>query len=86
MTPSDVVRIPMKIMSGFSQFTADQWHNWTLLYSLSALKGIISLEHYDCWLLFVKATNLLCQSSITVQQVDQADLLLMEFCTTFKNL
>ena len=27
VTPSDVGRIPMKIQSGFSQFTADQWRN-----------------------------------------------------------
>ena len=31
VTPSDG-RIPLKIQSGFSLFTADQWRNWTLLY------------------------------------------------------
>ena len=86
VTPSDVGRIPMKIVSGFSQFTADQWRNWTLLYSLASLKGTIPLEHYDCWLLFVQASHLLCQRSITKQQVNQADMLLLEFCNTFERL
>lgn len=30
VTPNDVGRIPMKIVSGFSQFTAEQWHNCIL--------------------------------------------------------
>ena len=76
VTPSYVGRIPLKIRSGFSQFTADQWCNWTLLYSLCSLKGIIiSHQHYDCWLLFVKATGLLCHGSISMQQVNMADTL-----------
>lgn len=86
VTPSDVGRIPLKIASGFSQFTADQWRNWVLLYSLRSVKGMIPLQHYDCWLLFVKATYLLCRKSLTIQQVDQADQLLMEFCLTFERL
>ena len=86
VTPTDVGRIPMKIQSGFAQFTADQWRNWTLLYSLCALKGIIPYKDYDCWLLFVKAASLLCHRSISLQQVDKADSLLMEFCETFERL
>lgn len=44
------------------------------------------MQHYDCWLLFVKAAYLLCQRSITLQEVNQADEYLMEFCDTFENL
>lgn len=56
------------------------------LYSLSSVKGMIPPQDYDCWLHFVKASNLLCRRSLTVQQVDQADLHLMEFCSTFERL
>ncbi len=55
VTPSDIGRIPQKIGSNFSGFTAEQWRNWTLIYSLFSLKGILPYKHYDCWLLFVKA-------------------------------
>ena len=86
VTPSDVGRIPLKIQSGFSLFTADQWRNWTLLYSLCSLKGIIPHQHYDCWLLFVKAASLLCRRSISLQELDMADTFLIEFCETFERL
>ncbi len=33
IVPPDVGRIPHKISSGFSSFTADQWKNWCLMYS-----------------------------------------------------
>lgn len=42
VTPNDVGRIPTRIASGLSGFTADQWRN----------------RDYDCWLLFVKACHL----------------------------
>lgn len=48
ITPSDVGRIPSKIASGFSGFTAEQWRNWALIYSLFSLKGVLPHRHYDC--------------------------------------
>ena len=35
--PSDVGRIPRKIETGFSGFTADQFKNWVMLYSIPVL-------------------------------------------------
>ena len=40
--PSDIGKIPQKIASGFSELTADQLKNWTLLFSMFALRGILS--------------------------------------------
>ena len=48
VTPTDIGRIPGKIRSGFSSFTAKQWCNWTLIYSLCSLKEILPHRHYDC--------------------------------------
>ena len=36
VTPNDIGRIPNKIASGFSGFTAEQWRNWTIIFSLSS--------------------------------------------------
>lgn len=58
--PSDIGRIPYKITSGFSGFTADQWRTWTVILSPVVLKGILPLEHYSCWSLFVEACFYLC--------------------------
>ena len=41
VTPVDIGRIPYKIASGFSAFTADQWKNWSSVYSLIAMKDIL---------------------------------------------
>ena len=33
ITPNDVGRIPLKIGSSFSRFSADQWKNWVTVFS-----------------------------------------------------
>ena len=85
-TPEDVGRIPTKISSGFSGFSADQWRNWVLLFSLFSLKGILPYSHYNCWQLFVKACHILCCRSISKKKIDEADTLLHEFCISFDQL
>ena len=77
---------PTKIASGFSGFSAEQWRNWTLLFSLFSLKGILPHSHYNCWQLYVKACHLICSRSISTKQVKDADMLLNEFCVTFERL
>ena len=77
---------PPKISSGFSAFTADQWKNWILLYSLPSLKGILPHRDYNCWLLFVKACNLLCRRFITTDQLKEADKILLMFCKQFEQI
>ena len=42
ITPTDIGHISGKITSGFSSFTAKQWRNWTLIYSLCSLKEILT--------------------------------------------
>jgi hypothetical protein len=43
--PSDIGRLPKKITSNAGSYTAEQWKNWTLLYSLFCLKDILKSEH-----------------------------------------
>ena len=75
VTPTDIGRIPSKIASGFSSFTAKQWQNWTLIYSICSLKEIIPYKDYDCWLLFVKAVSLICPRHITFDALEKGDAL-----------
>ena len=86
VTPSDIGRIPHKISSGFSSFTADQWKNWTLIYSLVVLKTILPEEHYLCWLSFVQACNLLCSRAISQAAVNNFNAHLLAFCNAFQQL
>lgn len=85
VTP-EIGRIPSKIASGFSGFTAEQWRNWILVYSLSSLKGILPHRDYDCWLLFVKAVSIICHRNVTLSEVERGDELLLSFCETFESL
>ena len=58
IVPSDIGRIPHKILSGFSSFTADQWKNWVMYYSLIACyqtkylnAGVILFSHAEYYAL-----------------------------------
>ena len=57
--PASIGRIPRKILSSFYNLTADEWKNWTLLYYMLVLHGILPSEHLACWKLFVGMPNLL---------------------------
>ena len=78
--PSAVGRIPNKISSGFCSFSADQWKNWTLIYSSTALKPVLPTEHYKIWLKFVHATSILCRKIVTSADIQLADQLYLSFC------
>ena len=80
VVPSTIGRIPKKIASAFGGFTAEQWMNWTLVYSLYALRGLIPKEHYECWESFVIACRLLSLPVLTDLSIKKADLLLVHFC------
>lgn len=51
VAPGDIGRIPLKIASGFAEFTADQWRNWIIYYSLPSLKSCLPFRHYNLWAL-----------------------------------
>ena len=80
--PSTVGRIPYKIASGFASFTADQWRNWTVVYSTPILKDFIATEHFSIWKKYVHATSILSRKIISVLDVNIADDLLLSFCAS----
>lgn len=85
-TPPDVGRIPYKIASGFSSFTADQWKNWITIFSLVALKEVIPDQHYQIWRVFVQACLLISSRAITHTKVMHLDSLLISFCKQFEQI
>ena len=84
--PVDVGRIPSNIASSFYGFTADQWRNWTCIFSPVVLKNILPSDHLRCWLLFVKATSILCTRMVSIHNVRLADSYLVLFCKEFEKL
>lgn len=64
VSPPDHGHVPTKIASGFAGFTVEEWRNWTLYFSLFALKDTLPRQHFNYWHLFVMACFLLCCRSV----------------------
>ena len=84
--PTNIGRIPLKIESGFSGFTADQWKHLVIIYSLICMKRYLTESEYLCWQKYVQAVSLFCSRMITHNNVTIADKLIHEFCLQFEEL
>lgn len=78
--PSDLGRLPSNISANHGSYTAEQWKNWTLLYSLFCLKDILSDKEFKCWQSFVLACKYICQGLISEADLHIADGLFVKFC------
>lgn len=65
IVPADIGRIPHKIQLGFSSFTADQFKNWVVYYSIACLRSLVTGNDLECWRHFVLACRLLCSKYLT---------------------
>lgn len=77
--PADVGRIPSNIESNYSRFTAEEWKNWTLYYSLFVLRHVLPDAHFNCWQKFVLACTFICSPYITENDVKRANILFIRF-------
>ncbi|CAB4006868.1 Hypothetical predicted protein [Paramuricea clavata] len=78
--PNSVGRLPAKISSNYGSYTAEQWKNWTLIYSLVCLKNILPEAHLSCWQTFVLACTYICKPVISVAELEVFDGLFVKFC------
>ena len=79
-------RLPHRIASNYSGYTASQWKNWTLIYSMFCLKGLIPDNHLRCWQTFVLACQYLCSHVMSKTDIFKADILFVKFGVTFERL
>ena len=84
--PAHVGRLPDKISSSFSGFTAEQWMIWTIVYSPFVLRDFLPSEHFDMWCTFSNFCSILCRPFIHETEVAVADHLVLEFCHKFEQL
>ena len=80
LVPSDIGRIPNKIISSFYSLTADQYKNWVIHYSIICLHGMLPPDTLECWCHFVLACRILCQPELTQDDISIADALILKFC------
>ena len=86
IVPTDIGRIPRKIETGFSGFTADQFKNWITIYSIPALYNILPRLHLDCWRYFVLACRIFSKQSLSSTDIAQADALILQYCRKTEQL
>jgi len=84
--PNYIGRLPINISSNYGGYTASQWQSWIILYLPVVLKGILPNEHYQCWLLYVKACSILSRRIVSKNDIVTADLLLLNFCKQYELL
>ena len=68
-----------KITSKFDSLTADEWKNWTLLFSVICLYDILPAVDLDCCCLFVSACKIYCSSVLTISDFNTAHGLMRRF-------
>ena len=80
VVPSGISKVRIKIASGFSKLTADQWKNWVFYFSIIALRDMVSRDILEYWRLFVLACRTLCTKTVTLENVKLGDAFLLQFC------
>ena len=79
-------RLPHKIASNYGSYTAAQWKNWTLIYSMYCLNGLLPEAHLRCWQTFVLACQYLSAPVVSKSDITRADLLFVKFGERFERL
>ena len=85
-TATCIGRIPRKIATNYGNFTAEEWKNWTLTFSMYAMYGILPDSHLRVWERFVLARRILCQPVLSKQEINKADALLVNSCLGMEKL
>jgi len=78
VTTSQIGQIPHKISPNFSK-NANEWKNWTPLFSLLALHGILPQEYLTCWQLFVNACSIMSSTILSGNQITSVQDLMHQF-------
>ena len=86
IVPKGIGRIPHKLSSNFARLTADEWKNWTLLFSPIALHNHLPPDDFNCWQLYVSACNIYCSSVLTLSDINRADELMKSFFVAAETL
>ena len=83
---SDIGRLPGNIKSNYGGYTAAQWKNFVLLFSMYALKDVLPDQHLHYWQSFVLACRLFCKPCITKTDLTVSDCKLMHFLKEYEKI
>ena len=83
---SDIGRPPGNIKSNYGGYTAAQWKNVVLLFSMYSFKDVLSDQHLHYWQSLVLACRLLCKPCITKTDLMLADCKLLHFVKEYEKI
>ena len=83
---SDLGRLPGNIQYYHGGFTAAQWKNFLLLYSMYMLKDVLPEQDMHCWQSFVLSCRLLCKTCVTKTELMLADSKFMHFLKEYEKV
>jgi len=83
--PVNIGRIPSRIESG-ATFTAQQWLNWTIYFSIYCLYNLLSVDEIEFWRHYVLACRIPCKKELTQDDITVADTLLLRFCKRVRRI
>lgn len=84
--PSEFSRPPRSISKHLSYWKASELRNWLLFYSLPLLLGHLPPLYFHHYALFVSAMHILLSATITTNQIDAAQQMLVDFCSFLPEL
>ncbi|XP_035675598.1 uncharacterized protein LOC118415252 isoform X1 [Branchiostoma floridae] len=84
--PMEVHRRPRSITGQLQHWKASEFRAWLLYYSLPIMIHFLPTDFYEHYTLFVTAIHILLQQSITTDDLDKAEDLLLQFVAQFEVL
>ncbi|XP_019627756.1 PREDICTED: uncharacterized protein LOC109472429 [Branchiostoma belcheri] len=84
--PMEIHRRPRSITGHLQHWKASKFRAWLLYYSLPIMVHFLDPKYYEHYALFVMAQHILLQQSITEDDVDRAEQLLLQFVSQFESL
>lgn len=84
--PNEILRDFRKMSSHLGDWKASEYRNFLLFYSPVALKKLLPPVYYKHWMLLVSAMRILLQKTVTVSQVENAQLMIYKFIALIPDL
>ena len=74
--PHEFSRRPRSIFKHLNYWKASEFKNWLLFYSVPILKGHLPSLYYHHYVLLVSALHILLQESISLEQLNAAEMMI----------
>ncbi|CAC5361428.1 unnamed protein product [Mytilus coruscus] len=83
---TEITRLPRTIQNDLKYWKASEYRSFLLYYGAPVLHGILDRERWSHYLLLVNAMHVLLKYGSTDEEVNEAELYLLEFCKNFPRL